>query len=70
MIPPLISVDGLGEVVAKNIYDEAQKKPFMSMEDMQNRAHVNKANMEKLQSFGCLADLPESNQMSFLSMIG
>lgn len=70
LIPPLISVDGLGEVVAKNIYDEAQKKPFMSMEDMQNRAHVNKANMEKLQSFGCLANLPESNQMSFLSMIG
>ncbi|MSS19561.1 PolC-type DNA polymerase III [Pseudoramibacter porci] len=70
LIPPLISVDGLGEVVAKNIYDEAQKKPFMSMEDMQNRAHVNKANMEKLQSFGCLTNLPESNQMSFLSMIG
>ncbi|MDD2413803.1 MAG: PolC-type DNA polymerase III [Eubacteriaceae bacterium] len=69
LIPPLTSIEGLGEVVAKNIYDEAQKKSFMSMEDLQKRAHVNKSNLEKLQGIGCLANLPESNQMSFMSMI-
>ncbi|WP_315307372.1 PolC-type DNA polymerase III [Pseudoramibacter alactolyticus] len=70
LIPPLTAVDGMGEVVAKSIYEEAKRKPFMSREDMQNRAHVNKANMDALAAFGCLSELPESNQMSFLTMLG
>ena len=70
MIPPLTAVDGMGEVMAKSIYEEAKRKPFMSREDMQNRAHVNKANMDALAAFGCLSELPESNQMSFLTMLG
>lgn len=66
LVPPLISIEGLGEVVAKSIYEEAQVKPFMSMEDLQRRAHVNKSNLEKLEKIGCLGSMPASNQMSFI----
>ena len=54
LLPPLMAIDGLGEKVAVQIYEEARIKPFMSKEDLQNRAHVNKSNLEKLDSFGCL----------------
>lgn len=67
LLPPLMAIDGLGEKVAVQIYEEARIKPFMSKEDLQNRAHVNKSNLEKLDSFGCLAGLPDSDQMSFFS---
>ncbi len=68
LIPPLSAIDGMGEVAAKSIYEEAQKEPFMSMEDLQNRANVNKTNLEKMKAIGCLAGMPESNQLSFFGM--
>lgn len=68
LIPPLSAIDGMGEIAAKSIYEEAQKEPFMSMEDLQNRANVNKTNLEKMKAIGCLSGMPESNQISFFGM--
>ena len=65
LLPPLEALEGLGEKVAKQIYDEARVSPFISKEDFQNRAKVNKTNMEKLEAHGCLKDLPNTNQLSF-----
>lgn len=69
LLPPLSTIDGLGEKAAQQIYDEAQKRPFISKEDLQIRAKVNKSNIEKLEHFGCLASLPESNQMDLFSLL-
>ncbi|MEG2284307.1 MAG: PolC-type DNA polymerase III [Eubacterium sp.] len=66
LLPPLNAIDGLGDKAAIQIYEEAQKRPFISKEDLQVRAKVNKSNIEKLEQFGCLSSLPASNQMSFL----
>ena len=68
LLPPLNAIDGLGDKAAMQIYEEAQKRPFISKEDLQTRAKVNKSNIEKLDAFGCLKSLPDSNQMSFISM--
>jgi DNA polymerase-3 subunit alpha (Gram-positive type) len=67
LIPPLMAIEGLGEKAARQIYEEARVKEFISKEDLANRAHVNRSNLEKLEQFGCLAGLPDSNQMSFFS---
>ncbi|MDO4288749.1 MAG: PolC-type DNA polymerase III [Eubacterium sp.] len=69
LLPPLNTIDGLGDKAAMQIYEEAQKRPFISKEDLQTRAKVNKSNIEKLDAFGCLKSLPDSNQMSFISML-
>ena len=69
LLPPLNAIDGLGDKAAMQIYEEAQKRPFISKEDLQTRAKVNKSNIEKLEQFGCLSSLPDSNQMSFLTMM-
>ncbi|MEG0378768.1 MAG: PolC-type DNA polymerase III, partial [Eubacterium sp.] len=69
LLPPLNAIDGLGDKAAIQIYEEALKRPFISKEDLQTRAKVNKSNIEKLEQFGCLNSLPDSNQMSFLGFM-
>ena len=63
LLPPLISVPGLGETVAKKIYEEAQEE-FISLEDFRKRTKASKTVVEMLQKQGCLQGIPESNQLS------
>ncbi|MDO4720306.1 MAG: PolC-type DNA polymerase III [Peptostreptococcaceae bacterium] len=65
ILPPLIAVQGLGETVACNIASEA-KSEFISIEDFRKRTKVTKTVIETLISLGCLKDLSETNQLSFL----
>lgn len=65
ILPPLIAVQGLGETVAYNIANEA-KSEFISIEDFRKRTKVTKTVIETLISLGCLKDLSETNQLSFL----
>lgn len=65
ILPPLIAVQGLGETVAYNIASEA-KSEFISIEDFRKRTKVTKTVIETLISLGCLKDLSETNQLSFL----
>ncbi len=64
LIPPFVTIDGLGEVVAKNIEAEAQRKPFVSIEDFQNRCKVSQTIVDKLRTLGLFKGLPESSQLS------
>ena len=64
MYPPFSSIDGLGDTVAKTIVAEREKKPFLSIEDVQKRGKVSKTLIDKMQEMGILKDLPDSNQLS------
>lgn len=64
IIPPFRTIDGLGDVVAKNIEAEAQKNPFISIEDFQNRCKVSQTLIEKMRMMGIFKDLPETSQLS------
>ena len=68
IIPPLKSLEGMGEMAAKNIVLEREKGIFISVEDLINRAKVSKAVIESLKNHGCLDDIPESNQLSLFSI--
>ena len=68
LIPPFISIDGLGEVVAKNIEEEAIKKPFVSIEDFQNRCKVSSTLIDKMRSMGIFKNMPESSQLSLFDL--
>ena len=64
LIPPFITIDGLGETVAKNIESEAKKHPFISVEDFQNRCKVSQTLIEKMRNLGVFKGMPESSQLS------
>lgn len=68
LIPPFISIEGLGEVVAKNIEEEAKKKPFVSIEEFQNRCKVSQTLIDKMKSMGLFDNMPESSQLSLFDL--
>ena len=64
LIPPFRAIDGLGEVVAKNIVEEREKREFISIEDLQKRAKLSSTLIEKLRSMGILDGMDESSQLT------
>ena len=64
LIPPFRSIDGLGDVVAKNIVEERKKAPFLSIEDLQKRAKISSTLIEKMRMMGILDGMDESSQLS------
>ena len=66
---PFLAMAGTGESAAKalmNARDDGQG-PYISREELQQRAGVSRAVMETLEACGALDDLPESTQMSLFN---
>ena len=64
MICPFRTLDGLGAEVSKTIVEARNKKPFISIEDLQNRGKVSSTTIEKLKQLHTLDGLPETSQLS------
>ena len=64
LIPAFITIDGLGETVARNIEEEARKRPFISVEDFQTRCKVSQTLIDKMRELGLFKGMPESSQLS------
>ena len=64
MIPPFRTLDGLGDTVARNIVEEREKSPFLSIEDVQKRAKISGTLIDKMKSMGIFEGMEESNQIS------
>lgn len=62
--PPFNSIDGLGDTVARNIVLERDKKPFLSIEDLQKRCKISSTLIEKMRLMGILNGMDESSQLS------
>jgi len=64
ILPPLISLNGLGLTCAKKIIMERQGRSFLSIEDLGKRTGANKNVIEIMSQHGCLTVLPAANQTS------
>lgn len=64
LIPPFRTIDGLGGTVAKNIIEERNIRPFLSIEDLQVRAKISTTTIAKMKLMGILDNMDESNQLS------
>lgn len=64
LIPPFNSIPGLGTNAAINIVEARKDGEFLSKEDLQQRGKVSKTIMQYLENHGCLADMPDQNQLS------
>jgi len=66
--PPIGALSGVGGVAAQAIAAVADKNnPFISQEDLRQRAGIGKAVTERLAEIGALGDLPDSNQMDLFA---
>ena len=64
LLPPLISLQGLGKTAAINVVNARQEKPFISKEDVRIRGKLSKTVIEVLEKHGALEGLPENDQMT------
>ncbi|ANZ33520.1 PolC-type DNA polymerase III [Staphylococcus carnosus] len=68
LIPPFISVPGLGENVAKRIVEAREEGPFLSKEDLNKKAGLSQKVIEYLDELGSLPGLPDKAQLSIFDM--
>ncbi|MGZ9432619.1 PolC-type DNA polymerase III [Mycoplasma sp. 613B] len=64
LIPPFITIDGLGEAVAKSIEKAREESEFSSIEDLKNRTLLNKTLLEKIKEMGIVKHLNDTDQNS------
>lgn len=70
LMPPLDSIDGLGDKAADAVAAEAAAGKFISQDDFKNRTKISKTVISYLVQIGILKDLPESDQISIFEMLG
>ena len=65
LLPPFVSVSGLGETAAWDICSGREGRTFVSIEEFAAACpKVSKTHIEKLKEAGAFGDLPESTQMT------
>ncbi|MBQ9375614.1 MAG: PolC-type DNA polymerase III, partial [Ruminococcus sp.] len=61
---PFVSLSGVGENAAQSLYEKAQNRDFISIEEFQIQSGIGKSVIETLEANGAFGDLPKSNQLS------
>ena len=65
LIPPFVSIPGLGEAAAESIVEQRQGREFISVEELVDACpKVSKAHVEQLRHMGALDDLPDTSQLT------
>jgi DNA polymerase-3 subunit alpha (Gram-positive type) len=64
LIPPFISLEGLGETAALSIVKGREDKPFVSKLDLVNRTSLNQTLLKEFERSGMLKDLDEDDQLT------
>ena len=61
---PFVSLSGVGANAAQSLYEKAQNRDFISVEEFQQQSGIGKSVVETLDRNGAFGDLPKSNQIS------
>ena len=64
LMPPLSSIEGMGDKAAEAVEAAAADGPYLSRDDFRQRTKVSKTVVDLMADLGLLGDLPESNQLS------
>lgn len=63
ILPPFITLDGLGEIVANSIVKARNEQAITSKNDLQLRTNITKTNYQLLNELGVLEHLEENSQL-------
>ena len=61
LMPPFVSIDGMGEKAAEAVEEAAKDGPYLSRDDFRQRTKASKTVIDYMAELGLLGDLPESN---------
>ncbi len=64
ILPPFQALQGVGENAARALVSAVAMGEILSIDDLRTKAKVTKTVIEALRDHGCLAGLPEDNQLS------
>ena len=64
LMPPLSSIDGMGDKAAEAVEAASEQGPYLSRDDFRQRTKVSKTVIDLMNDLGLFGDLPESNQLS------
>ncbi len=64
LILPFSALPNVGITAARGIAEAVKQGAFVSVEDFQQRTHLNKTAMDVLRRYHCFSGLPESTQIS------
>jgi len=67
LLPPLISLTGLGSAAAESLVSARQEAEFSSIEDLQNRTSLSSTVIEVMKEHGSLEGLPDEDQLSLFA---
>ena len=67
IIPPFITIDGLGFAAAQSVIEARKEGPFLSKEDLIKRTKLNSQNIAKIEAQGALNGLEDNNQIDLFS---
>ena len=68
LMPPFVSIDGMGEKAAEAVEEAAKDGPYLSRDDFRQRTKASKTVIDYMGELGLLGDLPESNQLSLFDL--
>ena len=68
LLPPFMAIDGMGGVAAQALANAAKDGPFLSKDDIRQRAKVSQSTLDTMAGLGILGNMPESNQLSVFDM--
>ncbi len=61
---PFNAISGVGDNAAVKLYEAAQKKDYISIEELQKKSGASKTTMEALEKLNALGNLPKTSQMT------
>jgi len=64
LMPPLSSIEGMGDKAAEAVEQAAAQGTYLSREDFRQRTKVSKTVVDFMDEMGLFGDLPESDQLS------
>ncbi len=68
LMPPLSSIEGMGERAAEAVEAEAEHGKYLSRDDFRQRTKVSKTVIDLMNDLGLFGDIPESNQLSLFDL--
>lgn len=68
LMPPLSSIEGMGDKAADAVELAALDGPYLSKDDFRQRTKVSKTVIDLMADLGMFGDLPDSNQLSLFDL--
>ena len=68
LMPPLSSIEGMGDKAAEAVEAAAKDGPYLSRDDFRQRTKVSKTVIDFMADLGLFGNLPESNQLSLFDL--